>query len=109
MTNPYQPPQEASENRMAQLLVPGSYWGGFGAVTAVGIVGGVLVGLVIYSEAWLRYLPDPVPRAGRRLGGCVCGVDVDVARQRNTGFHQNPAASAAGDSGVHSIHPRLHL
>ena len=32
MTNPYEPPQERSENRLAELLVPGTYVGGFWGV-----------------------------------------------------------------------------
>jgi hypothetical protein len=61
MTNPYQPPQESSESRLPELLVPGTYAGGFWAVTAVGILGGMLVAFAIYSEALLPASPFIVP------------------------------------------------
>ena len=49
MTNPYQPPQESSENRLAQLSVPGTYFGGFWGVTALAILAGVSVAVVMQA------------------------------------------------------------
>ncbi len=59
MTNPYEPPQERSENRLAELLVPGTYVGGFWGVAVLGVFAGLLVALVIYSEAFVQFIPTP--------------------------------------------------
>jgi hypothetical protein len=61
MSNPYQPPQEPSENRLSQLLVPSTYVGGKLAVLALGVIAGAVAGVLIYASLDLN---TPVPAFG---------------------------------------------
>ena len=89
MTNPYQPPHEQSENRMAQLLVPGTYVGGFWAVTALGILAGVLVAVVMFFGDFLNgsgVLAWVAPAVGwvgtfAILLSMLTGSQIDAARR----------------------------
>lgn len=59
MTNPYQPPQESADNRLVHILVPSTYFGGIWGVVSLGVLGGVMVALAIYSEALTDVIPTP--------------------------------------------------
>ena len=61
MSNPYQPPQEPSENRLSQLLAPSTYAGAKLAVLALGVVSGTVTAVLIYASL---DLDTPVPAFG---------------------------------------------
>lgn len=83
MTNPYEPPQQAAQNRLTELLIPGTYFGGFWGVTALGVLAGLLVALGIYLVADLRFVTPFIVPAVVWIGAFV----VLLLMLRNSEIH----------------------